>query len=79
MARFHETFPFDFVIMLGDNIYGAKSPKSRSQNVSGANPRPLQPGTRPIGLGFGWTVPGEWKYADKYYGYETNRKSREPV
>jgi predicted MPP superfamily phosphohydrolase len=26
MARFHETFPFDFVIMLGDNIYGGKSP-----------------------------------------------------
>ena len=24
MARFHEKFPFDFVLMLGDNIYGGK-------------------------------------------------------
>ena len=27
MLRFHEKFPFNFVIMLGDNIYGGKSPK----------------------------------------------------
>jgi predicted phosphodiesterase len=27
MAKAHQTFPFDFVIMLGDNIYGGKSPK----------------------------------------------------
>ena len=26
MAQFHEKFPFTFVIMLGDNIYGGKSP-----------------------------------------------------
>ena len=26
MAAFHEEFPFDFVIMLGDNIYGADTP-----------------------------------------------------
>ena len=26
MAAFHEPFPFDFVIMLGDNIYGADTP-----------------------------------------------------
>lgn len=26
MAAFHEAFPFDFVIMLGDNIYGTDSP-----------------------------------------------------
>lgn len=26
MGRYHETFPFDFVIMLGDNIYGSHSP-----------------------------------------------------
>jgi len=25
MARFHESFPFEFVLMLGDNIYGGKS------------------------------------------------------
>ncbi len=24
MARFHEKFPFDFVLMMGDNIYGGK-------------------------------------------------------
>lgn len=26
MRQFHETFPFTFVIMLGDNIYGGKTP-----------------------------------------------------
>ncbi len=26
MARCHEKFPFDFVIMLGDNLYGGESP-----------------------------------------------------
>lgn len=26
MAAFHKVFPFDFVIMLGDNIYGADTP-----------------------------------------------------
>jgi hypothetical protein len=25
MARYHDKFPFDFVLMLGDNIYGSKS------------------------------------------------------
>ena len=27
MTRLHQKFPFDFVITLGDNIYGGKSPK----------------------------------------------------
>jgi hypothetical protein len=27
MAAFHKLFPFDFVLMLGDNIYGSKSPE----------------------------------------------------
>ncbi|MEO8662482.1 MAG: metallophosphoesterase [Bryobacteraceae bacterium] len=27
MFEFHQKFPFDFVIMLGDNIYGGKSPR----------------------------------------------------
>jgi predicted phosphodiesterase len=27
MARVHETFPFSFVIMLGDNIYGGQKPE----------------------------------------------------
>jgi predicted phosphodiesterase len=27
MAAFHAPFPFDFVIMVGDNIYGAESPR----------------------------------------------------
>ncbi len=26
MAKFRETFPFDFVLMLGDNMYGGESP-----------------------------------------------------
>jgi hypothetical protein len=26
MTRFHATFPFDRVIMLGDNIYGGQGP-----------------------------------------------------
>ena len=26
MAEYHSAFPFDFVLMLGDNIYGGKSP-----------------------------------------------------
>jgi len=31
MARFHATFPFDFVTMLGDNIYGSKTPADYKQ------------------------------------------------
>lgn len=31
MARTHSRFPFDFVIMLGDNIYGGKSPADFKQ------------------------------------------------
>lgn len=27
LVQFHEKFPFDFAIMLGDNIYGGKSPE----------------------------------------------------
>jgi hypothetical protein len=27
MAAFHATFPFDLVIMLGDNMYGGQTPK----------------------------------------------------
>src|SRR5690348_3656470 len=27
MAEAHQTFPFDFVLMLGDNIYGGKTPE----------------------------------------------------
>src|ERR1044072_4309077 len=26
LADFHAVFPFDFVIMLGDNLYGGKTP-----------------------------------------------------
>ena len=26
MAKYHESFPFDFVIMLGDNLYGTETP-----------------------------------------------------
>ena len=31
MAKYHEEFPFDFVIMLGDNIYGGDSPSDYRQ------------------------------------------------
>ena len=31
MAKFHEAFPFEFVIMLGDNLYGGSSPKDFAQ------------------------------------------------
>jgi hypothetical protein len=31
MARYHATFPFDFVTMLGDNIYGSKTPADYKQ------------------------------------------------
>jgi hypothetical protein len=27
MAKAHQAFPFEFVLMLGDNIYGHKTPK----------------------------------------------------
>src|SRR5258708_34776642 len=26
MARYHASFPFDFVLMMGDNIYGSRTP-----------------------------------------------------
>src|SRR5580700_4336996 len=31
MARYHAIFPFDFVTMLGDNIYGSKTPADYKQ------------------------------------------------
>ncbi len=31
MAKYHDQFPFDFVLMLGDNIYGGKSASSFRQ------------------------------------------------
>lgn len=34
MAAFHGEFPFDFVIMLGDNIYGADSPVEMASKFS---------------------------------------------
>ena len=34
MMRFHEKFPFDRVIMLGDNIYGGQSPKDLDRKFS---------------------------------------------
>jgi hypothetical protein len=34
MATAHTTFPFDFVIMLGDNIYGGSTPKDFEQKFS---------------------------------------------
>ena len=27
MAKYHEKFPFDFVLMLGDNLYGSETPR----------------------------------------------------
>ena len=33
MAAYHAVFPFDFVIMLGDNIYGGHSPADFKKNV----------------------------------------------
>ena len=34
MARFHATFPFDRVIMLGDNIYGSQGPQDLVKKFS---------------------------------------------
>src|SRR4051812_38727073 len=34
MARFHAKFPFDRVIMLGDNIYGGQGPKDLVKKFS---------------------------------------------
>jgi predicted phosphodiesterase len=31
MAKYHEKFPFDFVIMLGDNLYGGDKPRDFDQ------------------------------------------------
>lgn len=35
MDRYHESFPFDFVIMLGDNIYGGHSPADLERKFEG--------------------------------------------
>ena len=40
MAAFHHAFPFDFVIMLGDNIYGADGPAEMRSKFEGPY-RPL--------------------------------------
>ena len=34
MAEVHQKFPFDFVLMLGDNLYGGKSPKDFEQKFA---------------------------------------------
>jgi hypothetical protein len=34
MMEAHATFPFDFVIMLGDNIYGGSTPKDFERKFS---------------------------------------------
>src|SRR5262245_29788049 len=31
MARYHDGFPFDFVLMLGDDLYGGSSPRDFQQ------------------------------------------------
>ena len=36
MAAFHDEFPFDFVIMLGDNIYGSDAPAEMAKQVRDA-------------------------------------------
>src|SRR5437667_12098215 len=41
MTRFHAKFPFDRVIMLGDNIYGGTGPADLLKEVSTAYHAPL--------------------------------------
>ena len=36
MAAWHARFPFDFVIMLGDNLYGSQQPKDFVDEVRAA-------------------------------------------
>lgn len=36
MTRYHELFPFPFVIMLGDNIYGGEKPSDYAKKFEGA-------------------------------------------
>lgn len=36
MMQYHEIFPFPFVVMLGDNIYGGESPKDYQKKFEGA-------------------------------------------
>lgn len=36
MTRYHEIFPFPFVVMLGDNIYGGEAPKDYQKKFEGA-------------------------------------------
>jgi len=36
MTQYHKLFPFPFVVMLGDNIYGGESPKDYQKKFEGA-------------------------------------------
>jgi hypothetical protein len=36
LTRYHEVFPFPFVVMLGDNIYGGEAPKDYQKKFEGA-------------------------------------------
>jgi len=36
MAQYHQLFPFNFVVMLGDNIYGGEAPKDYQKKFAGA-------------------------------------------
>jgi hypothetical protein len=42
MTQYHEIFPFPFVVMLGDNIYGGESPKDYQKKFEGAYQKLLE-------------------------------------
>src|SRR3982750_1918581 len=44
MVRFHEKFPFEFVVMLGDNIYGGDSPNDYKRKFDDPYKRLLDAG-----------------------------------
>ena len=44
MTRFHAKFPFDRVIMLGDNIYGGQGPQDLIQKIFAAVQGAARPG-----------------------------------
>jgi predicted MPP superfamily phosphohydrolase len=77
MTRLHATFPFDRVIMLGDNVYGGQTPSDLSKKFSQPYKALLDMGVKfyaslgnhddPVNVGYPlWNMGGQ-----RYYDYAT--------
>ena len=76
MADLHKSFPFDFVIMVGDNIYGGKSPQDFAKKFEDPYKPLLDEGVKFYASLGNHDVPGEELYkpfdmnGHRYYAFD---------